>query len=326
MLLAVPVLLGTMLYHYLNYRYGGQGMGGNKAMAEWVGFGYTQPMTLVYAVPAFGMFAEMAATASKQRLAMRGVMFIGLGLLGVSAFGAVTQTQPVLSEGVFDATFSTFAEQAVPFAFVVLLPLLGAAVVLGTVGLALRRKPTLSAPLLFAVFGMLMVFVGMLATVLVSIGDIGLGDSRAPEAAAVYVLGGALLAMLAAVLYWGPKLWGTVVPTAPSAPLALLGVAGVVLASLPHIIAGWADGFVETASIIGAIGYVALALTVLGVCSLLFLSWRKGERAADDPWGGQTLEWLTPSPAPADNFSHVRTVTSPEPLFDLQPQLQGSAE
>ena len=34
----------------------------------------------------------------------------------------------------------------------------------------------------------------------------------------------------------------------------------------------------------------------------LWISLRKGETAVDDPWGGTTLEWSTPSPPPLHNF------------------------
>jgi heme/copper-type cytochrome/quinol oxidase subunit 1 len=44
----------------------------------------------------------------------------------------------------------------------------------------------------------------------------------------------------------------------------------------------------------------------------------RGERADDDPWQGQTLEWTTLSPAPPDNFIDVPTVMSPEPVLDLR--------
>ena len=45
---------------------------------------------------------------------------------------------------------------------------------------------------------------------------------------------------------------------------------------------------------------------------------RHGEPAGDDPWDGQTLEWVTTSPAPDDNFVEMPTVMSPEPVLDLR--------
>ena len=58
-------------------------------------------------------------------------------------------------------------------------------------------------------------------------------------------------------------------------------------------------------------GLVFIAVAVRSV--------RAGERAGDDPWDGQTLEWATTSPAPADNFAVVHIVQSAEPLLDLKP-------
>jgi heme/copper-type cytochrome/quinol oxidase subunit 1 len=40
---------------------------------------------------------------------------------------------------------------------------------------------------------------------------------------------------------------------------------------------------------------------------------------ASDPWEGQSLEWLAPSPPPLDNFvADLPVVTSAEPLVDLR--------
>ena len=62
-----------------------------------------------------------------------------------------------------------------------------------------------------------------------------------------------------------------------------------------------------------------LAVLLLSVLAFVALSLRGGEAAGNDPWGGQTLEWATSSPAPADNFAELHTVKSAEPLIDLQP-------
>jgi cytochrome c oxidase subunit 1 len=36
---------------------------------------------------------------------------------------------------------------------------------------------------------------------------------------------------------------------------------------------------------------------------------RRGQKAPANPWGGATLEWQIPSPAPAENFEEIPTVT-----------------
>jgi len=52
-----------------------------------------------------------------------------------------------------------------------------------------------------------------------------------------------------------------------------------------------------------------------------------GERVTDgqsNPWCAHTLEWTLPSPAPADNFSAVPTISSAEPELDQTPVTEGS--
>jgi hypothetical protein len=49
----------------------------------------------------------------------------------------------------------------------------------------------------------------------------------------------------------------------------------------------------------------------------LLLAHRHGmSHARDDPWGGDTLEWAMPSPAPNYNFLGGVRVASPEPMWD----------
>jgi heme/copper-type cytochrome/quinol oxidase subunit 1 len=60
-----------------------------------------------------------------------------------------------------------------------------------------------------------------------------------------------------------------------------------------------------------------MAITVLGFVGLLLASLRSDDSVGDDPWHAQTLEWITTSPAPRDNFVDVPVVHSAEPLLDL---------
>ena len=72
-LLVLPAVIGALIFTYVDYRYGRVGFGGNQAINDWIGFGFTQPATFVYAVPAFGFAAEVIAVASGRKLPMRGV-------------------------------------------------------------------------------------------------------------------------------------------------------------------------------------------------------------------------------------------------------------
>jgi heme/copper-type cytochrome/quinol oxidase subunit 1 len=42
-----------------------------------------------------------------------------------------------------------------------------------------------------------------------------------------------------------------------------------------------------------------------------------GERAGDDPWEANTLEWATTSPPPPYNFDRLPPIHSERPLFFL---------
>jgi cytochrome c oxidase subunit 1 len=75
-------------------------------------------------------------------------------------------------------------------------------------------------------------------------------------------------------------------------------------------------------NLISTIGAFILAVGV--VLTLLNVLWslRHGPRAGPDPWQGNTLEWLTPSPPPPHNFDVIPVVRSVEPMRDLRRQIR----
>jgi cytochrome c oxidase subunit 1 len=74
-------------------------------------------------------------------------------------------------------------------------------------------------------------------------------------------------------------------------------------------------------NLISTIGAFTLALGVLCTIINVARSLKKGPVAGPDPWKGNTLEWFTPSPPPANNFDTVPRVRSVEPMKDIRRQV-----
>jgi heme/copper-type cytochrome/quinol oxidase subunit 1 len=333
LLLVLPAVIGALVYTYVDYRNGRVGFGGNLAINDWIGFGFTQPSTFVYAVPVFGFAAEVIAVASGRKLPMRGVIFTAVGLIGITAALAGLIQQPAaLSPDVSHLTIGVWLSEVLPYALFNVLPVLGGFIVIALGGLALRsHRPRITAPLVFGLLGALMVFVGVVANAIYQVGDAHLAGTVFEEGTWLYVVYGAVLSGLGAVTYWGPKLWGRRIPDKAALPLAGLGFIATVLASLPLLIAGFAKQPAAASEFdysgpqnlwngLSAAGHVLMVVTVVAFVGLALRSFTKGASAGDDPWDGQTLEWATSSPAPHVNFADVHTVASAEPLLDLKPR------
>jgi heme/copper-type cytochrome/quinol oxidase subunit 1 len=333
LLLVLPAVIGALIYTYVDYRNGHVAFGGNQGINDWIGFGFTQPATFVYAVPVFGFAAEVIAVASGRRLPMRGALFTGVGLVGVTAaLGAVLQQPAGLSRNISHMSFGNWLSDVLPYALFNLLPILGGFVVIALGGMAMRGgRPRLIAPLVFGLLGALMVFVGILANAIYYIGDAQLSGTVFEEGTWLYIAYGAVLSALGAITYWGPKLWGRSIPDKQVLPLAGLGFIATVLASLPYLVAGFAKQPANASEFdysgpqnlwngLAAAGHVLMFVTVLAFVGLAARSFTKGANAGDDPWDAHTLEWATSSPAPQANFADVHTVASAEPLLDLKPR------
>jgi len=348
LLVVLPTLIGNLIYVYVAHRYPSiSDLSGNRAIGRWAGFAFTQPTTIVFAIPVFGFLAEVVATSTRQRLRPRGIIYTGVGLVGVATFGTVLQWPATLRPGFLDASFGNKLNDLLPFAMVHLLPLLGAFVAVSMSLKGLAAKPKVSTPLVFALFAGLLAFGGVAASALNHIGDAGLIGTTFEEGTWLALVFSGVLATLGAVAYWGPKWWGRALPMKASLPLALLAFAGAGVAALSLMIAGFADQpggvfpAVETGNdavvnfdysgpmglwnALNAAGIGLVLLSVLAFVALALRSFRRGDAVGDDPWDGQTLEWATTSPAPTDNFAEVHIVQSAEPLLDLKPANRSDA-
>jgi heme/copper-type cytochrome/quinol oxidase subunit 1 len=323
-------LLGTLVYLYVDHRYARVAFGGNKGISDWMGWSLTQPQTYVYVAMGAGVLAEIAAVVSGKRQVLRPVLLTGIAIVSLAALGGATQVQHGVTWT--NTSGSDKVKELIPFLIFNALPLLGVLVVLGVSLLGIAKgKPRLVPAMAPALLGLGMVLTGMVGHLVALFGPAQLAGTVFEEGEFIYVGYGALLIGLAAVSYWGPKLWGRVLPS--SAVLGISGLAffGTVLAALPMYIAGFANqpanvannfsysGPQELWNTASAAGHALVEVSVLLFVLTALRAFTAGEVAGDDPWDAQSLEWSVSSPAPSSNFVSTPSVTSAEPLLDIKP-------
>lgn len=338
LLLTVPVLIGTTVYVYVDHRYARAGFGGNKGVSQWLGWSTSQPFTYLLAIPALGIALDAVPVLTRRRLVERSIAFVLVGVVAIAGISAVTQSKVTLpwdGDGFFDGIGTKIAD-LLPFALLNVLPVVGILAIVGLVLVSLKEgKPRIAAPLVFVVLGLIGILEGAAAMILRTIDDAALAGTIFETGEYVSITFGTASIAFGGICYWGPKLWGRSIPDKAAIPLALVAFLGIVLGSLPYMVAGFADqpaalldgfeysGPQELWNAIVAVGFVLMLLATVAFVALAMKSFLSGDSAGDDPWDGSTLEWATSSPPPADNFIDLFVVNSPEPLADMKASSTG---
>ena len=334
-LLSLPVAIGSIIYLYVDHTYAQVAFKDGDAIETWLGWVYTTPQTFVFVILALGVLAEIAPITGRIRQPQRPIVLVGLGLISTAIIGAVTQSHHVL---VLSGTNNDKLTSTVMFLLTSGLPLLGVFVTIAVSLLSIKEgRPKISASFAFAILGAIMILAGVAGSFVVNIEKADLAGTAFVEGITLYIAYGGLLVALGALTHWAPKLWGVVLDDKKVLGLTGLGLIGTVLAALPLYIAGFAnqpahavtgfdyDGPVALWNVLAAAGSGIVVLTVVAYVGLLIAAVRNGAGASDDPWDAHTLEWSIPSPAPANNFASLATVSSSEPLLDAKPSQEVSA-
>lgn len=295
LVLTLPVLLGSLIYVAVDHHYARLVFGGNEGINTWLGWGFSQPQTFLYVIPAIGLLAELAPIAARIRQPLRGAMLIGVGLVSTAMFGTVTQTSHVF---VWGGTLSDKLKSAIPYAWFNLLPVLGVIIVILLSLLAIQKgKTRLIAPLVPTFLGVGMIITGMVGNAVQRIDAAGLAGRVFEEAVVTYIAYGAMLCAWGAIAYFGPELWGRKIADSVVIIIGLAGFFATILAALPYYFAedqpaGVVGNFQyagpQTAfNVVVSGGHILMGVCLLSAIAVSIKSLRSGEAASATIWSDQ---------------------------------------
>ncbi|WP_334144222.1 cbb3-type cytochrome c oxidase subunit I [Rhabdothermincola sp.] len=322
-LVSLPVFLANVLLIYVDHHFGRPTDFG-VALNQWpqLSWLFEQPQVFAFAIPVLGALGDIVATSAGVRQRNRGFMLTAVGAFGVLSFGAFAQ--PYFNEDVWEQVLF------VVVGVVLLIPLL--LLVAGWATTMMQGRPRITTASVGGLLAALVLILAALGSALYVIRPLRLQPNDRldlPLANAfqtgllALVVGAVSVGAIAALHFWSPKVTGRLANDGLGKILVLVGFAGSVLAGLPLCVLGFANRWDRLADaadalyLVSAAGAALLAVAVL-LAGLNVLAASRGPRAEDDPWGGQTLEWATPSPPPTGNFGELPRVESAEPLLDVK--------
>ena len=138
--------------------------------------------------------------------------------------------------------------------------------------------------------------------------------------------GGALLAFLAGLYYWFPKLTGKLLDERLGKAAFWFAVPGFWVIFFPQHFLGlmgmprrtqtYVEGIgLELWNMVSTVGtFIMLVGLVLLLINIIH-GFARGKPAGDDPWDARTLEWATSSPPPYYNFARLPVVNDRDALW-----------
>lgn len=321
-LLTLPVALAQLGLAYIDIRHGDASLiGAEGGLFDLVNWLLQNPQVYVIAIPVLGFAADVIPTAAKRRVEPRNAAAGAISIFGVLSIGAFLAD----SSGGDRAAWIVVA-----MGVAAVLPVLA---ILGLAADTIRRgQLAVNGAVLYALAALLVLTLTVLAGAATAIPALELQGTVADLGVAHGAVIAALITGLGGIHWWATKIGRQ--PAAESlgriAPLALfIGGIALIAAELISGFAGsdsgtelspsWAGG-VQGLNVLIVIGFVlALVGVLVGALSFRPLVSRPDGEIPADPWEGQSLEWLAPSPPPLHNFDEdLPEMTSAEPLTDLR--------
>jgi cytochrome c oxidase subunit 1 len=280
--------------------------GGDPVLFQHFFWFYSHPAVYIMILPAMGIVSEVVSVFSRKPIF--GYRFIAMSSIAIALIGFFVWGHHMFVSG--QSRWSNLV-----FSFLTLLVAIPSAIKtfnwLATMykGAIVLKTPMIYVLSFFAIFGvggLTGLFLGALAT------DIPLHDTYFVVAHFHFVMvGSVLIAFLAGLHYWWPKITGRMYGERTGIASAILVFAGFNLTFIPQFLVGvagmprryatYAARF-QGMNRLSTVGAVVLSLGLALALYGLLASLRRGARAPANPWGAASLEWSAASPPVPDNF------------------------
>lgn len=297
-LLAFDLLAGTAFFNPTG--------GGDPIVYQHLFWFYSHPAVYIMILPVFGMISEILPVHARKPIF--GYKAIAYSSLAISFLGLIVWAHHMFTSGTpawlrmfFMITTMVIAVPTGIKVFSWLATLWGG-------------KIRLTSAMLFAMGFISMFVVGGISGVMVAAVpfDIHVHDTYFVVAHLHYVLfGGSVFGLYAGLYHWFPKMTGRMMNETLGKIHFALTFVGFNLAFMPMHKLGMEgmnrriaeyDPKFATLNLICSIGAYILAISTLPFIVNACWSWISGPKADDNPWQGLTLEWMTTSPPPVENF------------------------
>ena len=284
-------------------------LGGDPILFQHLFWFYSHPAVYIMILPGMGVISEVITCFSRKNIF--GYKAVAWSSVGIAVVGFL-----VWSHHMFVAGISYYA--AMVFSFLTMLVAVPSAIkVFNWTSTLYRGSITFQAPMLytlaflvlFTVGGVTGIFLGILGT------DIHLHDTYFVVAHFHFVMvGGMVLAYLAGVHYWWPKMTGRMYSDFWSRAAAVVTFVGFFLTFVPQFVVGYLGmprrypnypAEYQILNVLSTAGASVLGFGYFLPSVYLPLSLFFGKKAPANPWSATGLEWQTPSPPTQFNFEYV---------------------